>query len=175
MALLLCEQLSWSDSGGSGAPIQNRPEVVALAYRPSRLRQNRVTTSCEIGSRPVCRHACPTQKPAELRSSSSDSPTLQRGSERDWQERKEAYVAHLRTADDDVLWGIAGGQGSQRARDPSRLAKTRYWRKKSGPASVSPKKKRFGTTVDSPSDSAKNCRASLLTMHEIVQVLEAAG
>ena len=74
-----------------------------MAYRPCRLRQNRVTTSCEIGSRPVCRHACPTQKPAELRSSSSASPTLQRGSERDWQERKEAYLAHLRTADEDVL------------------------------------------------------------------------
>jgi hypothetical protein len=26
MALLLCEQLSWSGSGGSGVAIQNRPE-----------------------------------------------------------------------------------------------------------------------------------------------------
>ena len=36
-----------------------------------------------------------------------------------WQERKEAYIAHLRKADEDILQSIARRQGSQCACDPS--------------------------------------------------------
>ena len=179
-----------------------------MAYRPCRLRQNRVTTSCEIGSRSVCRHACPTRKPAELRSSSFSlqphlvstkysilSLTIRLGSARQGpcgllgQPRRHCKgggakgtgrsgrkpISLLCAGGRGCPSGIAGGQGSQRARDPSRPAKTRYWRKKMVPLQSAQRKTLWYYRGLARRSCEKLPGQLANELHEIVEVLEAAG
>jgi hypothetical protein len=77
----------------------------------------------------------------------------------DWQKRKDAYLAHLDTADDDVL---RVSLGPQCPRNPSRSAKTRCRRRSLGPFQPAARKKRFGTIAALPTSSAKDGPGSWL-------------
>src|SRR6516165_1117277 len=82
----------------------------------------------------------------------------------DWQKRKEAYLARLRTADEDILW-VSLADKVHNARTILRDLRKPESAKKSGHASMCQRSKRYGTTTASPTYSAKGCLTNCLTSY----------
>jgi GTP pyrophosphokinase len=79
-----------------------------------------------------------------------------------WRERKEAYLARLRTADEDILW-VSLADKVHNARTILRDLRKPDIGEKVWHASMCLRSKRFGTTAASPTYSAKGCLTNCLT------------
>jgi (p)ppGpp synthase/HD superfamily hydrolase len=81
-----------------------------------------------------------------------------------WQERKEAYLAHLRTADEDILW-VSLADKVHNARTILRDLRKPDIGEKVWQPSMCQRSKRYGTTAASPTYSAKGCLTNCLTSY----------